>query len=422
MSAVPEIAIGVPADRKGYRAMLYLLAAGLLLGLGGFTYLLATAPASMPWSFITASFIFMLGISQFGTAFVAIMRICRAKWARPYYRTAELATLAFFPFAILMFLLIFAFGKEQLFFWLPAEPDAHLSPWLNAEFLFYRNLIAQLTFYGLALGYFLRGLLPDVTSALASNASGPVAGLYRWLWSRRQGKDVSELKSSLLGYSVIILVVAVITNTFIAWDFAMMLFPHYHSTVFPMYFIMGNMLAGAASVLILAAVTSRTLGLSEFFQTFQLKSMGIVVTGFALFWLYMFWAQFFVTWFGNLPYEMRPLWAQMFGHYSPYFWVMMLCVFALPIASMIFAAAKRHWTPLLLVCAVIVIGMWLNRFLLVVPAATADHVPFSSVPEVILVGGMFTGFLLLFLLLIKSFPMISEWEQRDALGEEGPAY
>jgi molybdopterin-containing oxidoreductase family membrane subunit len=402
MSAVSDIAIGVPEGRKGYSTTLIVLGALLLAAAGSLAYMLATAPESVPWGFFVANFVFLLGISQFGVAFSAIMRICRTDWARPFYRLGEIATLAFFPFAIVLFLLIYAYGKEYLFFWLSPEPGAHLSSWLEPNFFLLRNLLVQLVFYGLAVVYFLMGLLPDVTSESAE--SGPA------------------LKTNMFLYSPVILVVAVVANTFIAWDFGMMLFPHYHSTVFPMYFILGNMIAGSAGILILAAVTSRTLGLENFFSTTQLKSMGIVLTGFALLWLYMFWAQFFVTWFGNLPHELEPLQAQMAGHYAPYFWVMVFCVFGFPIATLIFAPVKRNWWSLLFVAAVINVGVWLNRYLLVVPALIEEHVPFSSAPELILVAGLMSGFLLMFLLLFKVFPMISTWEMRDAAGEEGPAY
>ncbi len=422
MSAIPEIAIGVPEGRRGYATTLLVLAVLLLAGAGRLAYMLATEPESVPWSFFAASFVFLLGISQFGIAFSAIMRICRTNWARPFYRLGEIATLAFLPFAIIMFLLIFTVGKEQLFFWLSPEPGEHLSPWLDLNFLWIRNLLAQLAFYGLAIVYFLMGLLPDVTSESAGTGQGWRAGFYRWLWSQKQGRDVERLKSNMFLFAPIVLIVAVVANTLIAWDFGMMLFPHYHSTVFPMYFILGNMLAGTAASLILGAVTCRTLGLTDFFKTVQLKSMGIVITGFALLWLYMFWAQFFVTWFGNLPQETGPLWSRMFGHYAPYFWTMLFCVFGLPIGMLIFAPVKRNWWSLLLVAAVINVGVWINRYLLVVPARLENHTPFSSPSELILVVGLFAGFLLLFLLFFKVFPMISTWEMRDAAGEEGPAY
>ena len=422
MSAVSDIAIGVPAGRKGYSTVLLVLGVLLLAGAGNLAYLLATAPESIPWGFLVASYVFLLGISQFGVAFSAIMRICRTDWARPFYRLGEIATLAFFPFAIVLFLLIYAYGKEHLFYWVSSEPGEHLSPWLNSDFFLLRNLLAQLTFYGLAVVYFLMGLLPDVTNESAESGPGWRRSLYQWLWALRQRRDDKTLKSNMFLYAPVLLVVAVVANTFIAWDFGMMLFPHYHSTVFPMYFILGNMIAGSAAILILGAITCRTLGLQDFFDKTQLKSMGAVLTGFALLWLYMFWAQFFVTWFGNLPQETGPLWTQMEGHYAPYFWAMIFCVFGFPLGAMIFARVKRHWWSLLFVAVVINIGVWLNRYLLVVPAIIKDHSPFSSLSELILVAGLFAGFLMMFLLLFKVFPMISGWEMRDSAGEEGPAY
>ena len=176
----------------------------------------------------------------------------------------------------------------------------------------------------------------DKSSESASNSKGLRAALYRWLWKKRQGRDEQKMKAGLTAYSVVILVLAVIANTIIAWDFGMMLFPHYHSTVFPLYFILGNMIAGASTVLILGAVTSQTLDLSVFFKTEQLKSMGITITGFALLWLYMFWAQFFVSWYGNLPHEYGVISVQMYGHYAPVFWAMMACNTLIPLAALLF--------------------------------------------------------------------------------------
>ncbi|MDX1403188.1 MAG: hypothetical protein R3192_01560 [Woeseiaceae bacterium] len=422
MSAIPQIATGVPAGRTGYKTALLVLAGVFAAGALGLVYLLATNPDVVPWGILTASYVYLLGVTQFGIAFTAVMRLCRAKWARPFYRVGEIATLAYLPFAFVLFLVIFAFGGEQLFFWLNPAPGEHLSAWLNADFLLIRNLVAQAVFYLLAIVYFLSGLIPDATAPSATSGGGTQGAFQRWLYAQQQKRDLDGLKSNMYMLAPVVLVVAVVANTFIAWDFGMMLFPHYHSTVFPMYFILGNMLGGTALIVVLAAFTSRTLDQEKFFTTFQLKSVGVVITGFSLFWIYMFWAQFFVTWFGNLPHETQPLATRMVGHYAPYFWVMMACVFGIPVASMVAAYTKRHWWSLLTVCVIILIGIWLNRYLLVVPASIPDHTPFSAFSEIVLVGGLLAGFLLLYFLLIRAVPMISAWEMRDAAGEEGPAY
>ena len=111
--------------------------------------------------------------------------------------------------------------------------------------------------------------------------------------------------------------------------------------------------------------------------------------------------------------------SRMEGHYAPYFWVMISCVFAFPLGALIFSPVKRHWGSLLFVAVVINFGVWLNRYLLVVPAIIKDHTPFSSITELLLVVGLAAGFLWTFLLLFKVFPMISTWEMRDSAGEEG---
>ena len=219
MNTIPKIVIGVSAEQQCYKKILLVLAVLFLVGAGSFIYMLATMPELIPWNFFVASFVYLLGISQFGIAFSAIMRICKTNWARPFYRLSEIATLAFFPFAIILFLLIYTYGKEHLFFWISPEPGQHLSPWLNSNFFLIRNLFAQLLFYGLAIVYFLMGLIPDITSDSFRNDQGCCTGFHRWLLSQKQRRDVERLKSNMFVFAPIVLIVAVVANTFISWDF-----------------------------------------------------------------------------------------------------------------------------------------------------------------------------------------------------------
>jgi hypothetical protein len=116
------------------------------------------------------------------------MRICKANWSRSFYRVAELTTLAFLPFAVAGFLYIYISGSPHLFYWLTESHDAHMSPWLDQTFLLYRNLLAQLVFYFIAIVYFLMGLLPDIT--VGDSESGPVwrQKFYQWLLSMKKIK------------------------------------------------------------------------------------------------------------------------------------------------------------------------------------------------------------------------------------------
>jgi len=414
------ISTGVPSGRR-YGLMLGVFAALLLIAGVWLGVMLTTAPDSVPWGFFVANYIYLLGITQFGVVFAAILRICRTKWARPFYRLGELMTLAFFPFAIGIFVLIFCYGRSELFWWLSPEPGEHLSAWLNADFLLIRNLIAQLVFYVLAAIYFVIGLVPDITADSAATGPAWRQSLYRRLFKFGQGRDPRRLQSYMYLLAPVIIITAVLANTFISWDFGMMLVRHYHSSVFPMYFAMGSMVAGSAAMLVMGAMMSRVLDFGAYFGTVQVKSLGIMITGLVLFWVYMFWAQFFVTWFGNLPNEFGPLWAQMYGHYAPLFWAQMICIIGIPIGTLIFAPVKRTWWAMVLIGTVINVGVWINRYLIVVPALDDNAVPFSSLFEFILFLGLISGFMLVLLWLMNVFPMISSWEMRDA-EDSNPVY
>ena len=401
MNSRVAISTGVPSGQR-YGLMLGVFAGLLLVAAIWLGVTLTTAPDSVPWGFFVASYIYLLGISQFGVAFAAILRVCRTKWARPFYRLGELMTLAYFPFAIGIFLVIFVYGRSELFYWLSPEPGEHLSSWLNKDFLLLRNLIAQLVFYCLAATYFIIGLLPDITADSAATGPAWRRLMYRLLSKLGQGQDHRHLQSYMYLLAPLIIITAAIASTLISWDFGMMLVPHYHSSVFPMYFIMGSMVAGSAAMLVMGAMMSRVFDFGAYFGAAQVKSLGIMITGLVLFWVYMFWAQFFVSWFGNLPGEFGPLWAQMYGHYAPLYWTMMFCILFIPFGALIFAPVKRTWWAMVLIGTIINVGVWINRYLMVVPALEENAVPFSSLFELSLFLGLVSGFMLVLLWLMTA--------------------
>jgi len=414
MSEFAQIMIGVPAEKRSYPVALVTSGVVFLLMTTWYVYALVSAPSEARWAFFLVNFIFLLGVTQFGVAFTAIMRICGVKWARPYYRVAELATLSFFPLVIVGLGFIFTVGGPHLFYWMNPSEGQHLSLWLNSTFMLWRNIFAQLLFYLIALGYFTMGLLPDITQE--DSSKGPLwrQRIYGWLLPLKERWSDATLKRAVYFYSPIVLVVAVIAQTFIAWDLAMMLVPHYHSSILPLHFIVGHMFAGSAALLFLALLLSRMMGLGSYFQTVQVHYMSILLTGFMLLWLYMFWAQFFVSWFGDLDAEYGVLAMQMYGHYAPYFWASILCNFMIPLGCLISLTFKRTWWTMLTLAVIINIGVWLNRYIIVVAVLLEDHRPFLSLPELAMMLGLFAGFLFVLLLFFSVFPVISNWELRAA--------
>ena len=146
------------------------------------------------------------------------------------------------------------------------------------------------------------------------------------------------------------------------------------------------------------------------FGQVQIKSLGMLVTGFTLMWLYFFWAQFFVIWFGNLPAETEPLWRQMYGHYAVFFWAMITGCFFLPFVFLLFAVVKRSVFAMCIVAIAINTGIWINKYLMIVPVFSPDDVPFNRWIDLVLALGLVAGFLATVMILAHRLPVYSTWE------------
>ncbi len=318
------------------------------------------------------------------------MRLVGAQWSKPYYRIAELSTMAFSPFAIIGFLLIYVYLRQDLFYWLSASPEEHLSPWLNNNWFLIRLVFGLLLFYGLSAVYVMKALRPDLSG----------------------GSSIDQRKTERQLYllSPLILIAFVICNTFIAWDFAMMIIPHWHSTVFPIHFWFGNVYAGTAALLAIPVFFGRSSATTGYFGTQKIRFLSMMITSFMLLWLYLYWAQFFVVWFGNMPHEFEPLWRQMYGHYAPYYWTMMLGCFFVPFVALIFAFLNRSLLAMCILAIGINVGIWMNKFLMVVPVYSPDTGLFDSMLDIVLSIGLFAAFLVVLVLLIRIFPAFSLWE------------
>lgn len=386
------------------------------LGVASLVYALRSETIRPDFRLLTVSFLYLMGVSQAGVVFCAITRLVRAQWAKPYYRFAELSTLAFFPFALGTFLLIYVYARHELFHWLTNHSltngaEEHASPWLSSHWLLIRNLFGLFLFYGLSALYVVRSLKPDLPGD-RSIFLNLARGTARNAEENSSVPYARKVERQLYLLSPWVIAGFVICNTFFAWDFGMMLIPHWHSTVFPIYFWFGNLFAGTAALIAFPALLGRSHAARQHFGPEQIRGLGMLLTTFTLMWLYFFWAQFFVIWFGNLPREFAPLWRQMYGHYAPYYWSMMTGCFFLPFAAFIFAIARRSVLAMGLIGCGINAGIWINKYLMVMPALAPDDRPFDHWLDVILALGLLAGFVAAVLLLAGRFPLYSQWEMR----------
>jgi len=222
--------------------------------------------------------------------------------------------------------------------------------------------------------------------------------------------DHREVQNKLLFLSPFVLAAFVICNTLLAWDFAMMLIPHWHSTVFPIHYWFGNVYAGTAALLAIPVVLGRFSTQESLFGVYQIRSLSMVISGFMLLWLYFLWAQFFVMWFGNLPRETDALFRQMYGHYAPFYWTMIAGCFFVPFISLVFAIINRSLLAMCVLALGINLAIWINKYLMVIPAFSPDDRLLDHLLDLGLSIGLLLGFIAALVFVARKFPLYCYWE------------
>ena len=400
----------------------YLVAAGLLAvalwGLYGYTqqlrYGLGVTGLNRPvfWGFYITNFVFFIGISHAGTLISAILRLCRAEWRRPITRMAETITV-----------LVLFFGLGSIIIDL-GRPDRAL---YVLPFIMYGRIQSPLiwdvmsitTYLTASTIYLYLPLIPDI-ALLRDRVTGWRRGLYRflalgWTGTPRQHR---RLEIAIAIMAVLVIPIAVSVHTVVSWVFAMTIQPMWHSTIFGPYFVAGAIFSGIAALILAMAVIRKVYRLEPYLKPVHFNYLGILLLVMTMLWFYFTFAEYITTYYGNEPGEMAVFWAKIKGPYWPFFWAMVLFDFVIPFVIL---ANKRTRTIAGTVVASIsvTIGMWLERFTIVVPTLVNPRLPwprglyFPSWVEISLTASAFATFSLLYMVFTKFFPIVSIWEVRE---------
>jgi molybdopterin-containing oxidoreductase family membrane subunit len=229
----------------------------------------------------------------------------------------------------------------------------------------------------------------------------------------------AKLEKVIGGLSLAVIPIAVSVHTIIGWIFAMTLRPMWHSTIFGPYFVMGAIHSGIAAILVAMAVIRKAFKLENYFRVIHFDYLGRMLLLFSCLWFYFTFAEYLTAFYGGEPGEMRAFWAKVTGAYAIPFWTMVACCFFIPFTIM----ARKSWrtpTGTVLASIPVIIGMWLERFNIVVPtsvnprweiAGLGQYMP--SWVEVSIMTGTFGGFCLLYMIAIKFVPIVSIWEIKE---------
>jgi molybdopterin-containing oxidoreductase family membrane subunit len=215
--------------------------------------------------------------------------------------------------------------------------------------------------------------------------------------------------------AIAIIPIAVSVHTIVSFDFSMAVVPMWHSTIFGPYFVAGAIFSGIAALIIAMSLIRKILHLEEYLQPIHFNNLGKLLFTMSLLWGYFTFNERLTVWYGNEGSEMAVFWSTQTGDYAPFFWTMVFCNFLLPFPLLAIRRLRTITGTVIASCGV-VIGMWLERFLIIVPSLSQKQMPYSwgtytpQWPEIVIMGGSFSAMVLLYVLFSKVVPIISIWE------------
>jgi molybdopterin-containing oxidoreductase family membrane subunit len=377
--------------------------------------------APVGWGFAIVNFVWWIGIGHAGTLISAILLLLHQQWRTSINRFAEAMTL--FAVAQAGLYPLLHLGRPWLAYWLVPYPNT-MALWPQFRSPLVWDVFAVSTYATVSLLFWYVGLIPDLAT-LRDRAKKKVAQItYGMLAMGWRGSAMHwhryDMAYLLLAGIATPLVVSV--HTVVSFDFAIGIIPGWHSTIFPPYFVAGAIYGGFAMVLTIAIPLRAIYKLEDFVTLRHLQNMAKILLATGLIVAYGYMIEIFMAWYSGSPYEKFAIWNRMTGPYWPVFWSLMLCNIVTP--QLLWFKRVRSSPLFLWIIAVIVnVGMWLERFVIVVTSLHRDFLPSSwgmyyptKYDWAIFVGTL-GFFVALFLLFIRFLPMISIFEMRTLVPE-----
>ena len=357
------------------------------------------------WAFYLINFVFFIGISHAGTLISAILRITHAGWRTPITRAAEVVTV--FALAAGPTNILFDLGRSIRFYWVGVHAQFK-SPLLW-------DFSCIMTYFVTCVLFLYVLMIPDI--ALLRDRFPRRRWFYKllslgWTGTERQERILNRVSGFLC---IAVIPVAVSVHTVVSWVFGMQMKPMWHSTIFGPYFVAGAIYSGIATIILVAAILRKVYHLEEYLQPIHFNNLGLLLLTMTLLWFYFTLAEYLTTAYGGDTAELAVFWTKFAGKYSPLFWAMVLLCFVIPFPVLAF---KRTRTILgtSIASVSILIGMWLERFLIIIPTYSEPVLPYergSYMPswvELSMMAGLCAGFVLAIILFSKFFPVVSIWE------------
>lgn len=372
------------------------------------------------WGFYITNFVFWIGISHAGTLISAILRLANAGWRRPITRCAEVITV--FALCIGAMFPIIHLGRPWVAFWLVPYPNER-GLWPNYRSPLVWDFFAINTYLIGSITFLILPIIPDF-ALCRDKFSGwrkTFYGLLALGWCGTQ-RQWHRLETAMHIMAIVIIPVAVSVHTIVSWDFAMTPVPMWHSTIFAPYFVVGAIFSGIAALIVAMVFLRRFLHLEEYLQSICFENLGKLLLLMSLLWVYFVFAERLTIWYGNQPAEVSVLWLTQNGPYRYLFWIMVACNFGIPF-PLLAIKKLRTITGTFIASITVVVGMWLERYLIIVPSLSRKFLPYAwgtyrpTWVEITITAATLAGMALLYVVFAKFVPIISIWELKVGMRE-----
>ena len=371
------------------------------------------------WGWAIINFVWWVGIGHAGTLISAILFLLRQRWRTSINRFAEAMTL----FAVCCALIFPAIhvGRIWVVYWMFPIPN-QMAMWPNFRSPLLWDVFAVSTYFTASLLFWFTGLIPD----LATFRDRAKAGIRKiifgvlalgWRGGNRQWKHY-ELAYLLLAGISTPLVLSV--HSVVSTDFAVSILPGWHTTIFPPYFVAGAIFSGFAMVVTLTIIARKIFGLQSIITLDHMEKMNkiMLLTGMMVGYAYSM--EFFIAWYSGNIYEQFAFINRALGQYAWAYWIMISCNVLVP--QLFWFKKLRRTIPVMFIASILInIGMWFERFVIVVTSLAQDFLPANwdyyspTIWDISTFVGSFGLFFTLFLLFIRFLPMISMAEVKGVL-------
>jgi Ni/Fe-hydrogenase subunit HybB-like protein len=404
-------ALALAALGVGAVAVVYMLRTGI--GAWGLN-------RTVGWGFDITNFVFWIGIGHAGTLISAVLFLFRQHWRTAVNRSAEAMTI----FAVMcagLFPLIHM-GRPWLAYWVFPYPNGRGPLWINFRSALCWDVFAVSTYFIISLGFWYVGMIPDLATMRDRTNSKLKKSLFGFFSLGWNGSTRTWLR-----YETVYLLLAGLAtplvfsvHTIVSMDFATSIIPGWHTTIFPPYFVAGAIFSGLAMVLTLMLVGRKVMRLENYITERHVGAMckliigmgGIVSTAYA--------TEFFIAWYSGNEYERFVFMNRAMGPYAWSYWTMVTCNVLTP-QLFWFKRVRSNLLVVFILSIFINIGMWFERFVIIVTSLHRDFLPSSwatYIPtkiEVATLVGSFGLFFTLFLLFCRFLPVIAMGEIKGVL-------